>query len=441
MSDDEHDHNGNGEPELPPALPPDLREPGVLARLRGHAIDLTPLRTSRDFRLLYAGQSISEFGSQITFVAVPFQVYAITGSTLAVGLIALCEFVPLLVLPLLGGAIADATERRRLLLVAHLLTALLSLALALNARLAHPHLWVLYVFAFLSAAAYSLYSPAIRAWPARLLPMEEMPSVLALDATAYNIAALAGPALGGVLIATVGLSKAYAFDVVSFLVAFGALLMMRPSPPTDERAGIDLGSIRDGLRYLRGKPILQATFLVDLDAMVFGMPQALFPAFAIHTLGGGARLTGLLYAAPAVGSLVAALASGRAKHVRTQGRATLIAVACWGAGITVFGLSRTAWLALLCLAVAGGADMVSGIYRDAVLKRMTPDEMRGRLEGVSLTVVAAGPALGDLEAGALASVTSVPFSIVSGGLACIVGAGVLAALIPAFRRYDTRRDG
>jgi MFS family permease len=421
---------------LPPSLPPELREPGMLARIRRHALDLSPMRGSRDFRLLFVGQSVSEFGAQITFVAVPFQVYQITGSTLAVGLIGLCELVPLLVLPIVGGAIADAVERRRMLLIAHLLTALLSGALVVNARLAHPRLWVLYAFAFLAAGAYGLYSPALRAWPARLLPVELLPSAMALEATTYNIAQLAGPAVGGLLIAGVGLACAYMVDVVTYLAGFATIAAMRPSPPTAERAGVDLGSIREGLRFLRGKRVLQATFWVDINAMVFGMPMALFPAFARDVLGTGPRVLGLLYAAPAAGSLIAALASGRARHVRRQGRAIMVAVVCWGVAIAGFGLSTTVLAALVFLALAGAADMVSGIFRDTVLKTTTPDEMRGRLEGVSLTVVASGPSLGDLEAGALASVTSVPFSIVSGGLACIVGVGVLAAAIPQLARYD-----
>ena len=336
---------GDGEPPpedqtvLPPALPPELREPGMLARIRRHTLDLSPLRASRDFRLLFAGQSISEFGSQFTFVAVPFQVYDITDSTLAVGLISLCELLPLLVLPIVGGAIADAVERRRMLLIAHALTALLTVALVVNARLDQPRLWVLYVFSFLAAGAYGLYSPALRAWPARLLPLELLPSAMAVEATTYNIASLAGPALGGILIAVVGLAGAYTIDVVSFLAAFVALAAMRPSPPTAERAGIDIGSIKEGLRFLRGRRVLQATFWIDINAMVFGMPMALFPAFAVDVLGEGPGVLGLMYAAPAAGSLVAGLASGRAEHVRRQGRAIMLAVVCWGAAIAGFGLS------------------------------------------------------------------------------------------------------
>ncbi len=417
-------------------MPPGIREPGVLARIRHHTIDLSPMRISRDLRLLFFGQAISELGSEITFVALPFQVWSITHNTLAVGLIGLCELIPLLVLPIIGGAIADAVERRRLLLFAQVFAALLSVGLVVNARSAHPHLWVLYAFAFLGAGAYGLYSPAQRAWPARLIPVELLPSAMAIESTLYNVGQLAGPAIGGLLIAGIGLTGAYAVDVITYVAAFLAIAAMRPSPPTAERAGIDLESIKEGLRFLRGRRVLQATFWIDINAMVLGMPMALFPAFVLDRLGQGPGVLGLFYAAPAAGSLLAALASGQAKHVRRQGRAIMVAVLCWGAAIVGFGLSTVTWAALLFLAAAGAADMVSGLFRDAVLKTTTPDEMRGRLEGVSLSVVAAGPSLGDLEAGALASVTSVPFSIVSGGLACILGVGVLAAAMPQLARYD-----
>ena len=425
---------------IPPALPPELREPGVLARLRGHAIDLTPLRASREFRLLFAGQAVSEFGSNLTFVAVPFQVYQITNSTLAVGLLGLCELAPLLVLPLLGGAIADATERRKLLIVSHALTALLSVALAVNALAPHPHLWVLYVFSFLAASAYSLYSPAIRAWPARLIAKELLPSAMALEAAYYNVASLAGPALAGILIYAVGLPGVYLLDVATFGAAVVAGLFMQPSPPTDAEARVDWATMRAGLRFLKGKRVLQGTFYVDLNAMIFGMPFALFPAMA-KELGGGSQLLGFLYAAPAAGSLLASLLSGRAKHVHRQGLAIMLAVIAWGATIAGVGLSEWAgitWLVLLLLAAAGAADMVSGIYRDTVLKTVTPDEMRGRVEGVSLSIVAAGPALGNVEAGVVAYVWTVPASIVSGGVLCVAGVGVLALALPSFARYDAR---
>ncbi len=420
---------------LPPTTPPELREPGFLSRIRRHAIDLTPLRVSKDLRRLVVGQAVSEFGTQITFVAVPVQVYEITRSPLAVGLLALFEAVPLLVLPIIGGAIADALERRKLLIWAHIGMVSLSIALAANAMLASPHLWVLYAFSFVWAAAYSLYSPAIRAWPARLVGPGLIPSVMALDVTYYSSAAIAGPVIAGVLIAKTGYTSAYVLDAISYAAVVVAVFLMAPSPPAHEGAEVGWASIREGFRFLRGKPVLQGSFWIDLNAMIFGLPEALFPAVVLDRLGAGTAMVGVFYAAHAVGSLLGALVSGRAKHVRRQGLACSVAVVAWGLAIAGFGLSRTVWLALGFLALAGASDFVSGIYRTAILLRVTPDEMRGRLEGISLAVVATGPSLGNLEAGALATVTSVPFSIVSGGVLCVIGVGVLGVVLPAFRRY------
>ena len=439
MTDDENDLPGP-EDELPPPVPPEARPPGLLARplarLRGHRMDLTPLRVSEDFRRLFVGQAISEFGTQITFVAVPFQVYVETRSTAMVGLLALTELIPLVVLPIVGGTIADAVERRRMLMIAHAVTAALSVALAVNAFLPEPRVWILFVFSFLWASAYSLYSPALRAWPARLLTPDLYTSALALEVVYYQAAALTGPVLAGVLIATVGVRYAYVLDAVSYLAVIVALSRMRPSPPTAEYLSIGWSAIKDGFRFLRGKQVLQGTFWIDLNAMIFGLPVALYPAFVLDVLDASPAVLGLLYSAEALGALVVALFSGRAKHVRRQGLVTIIACMCWGAGIVGFGFARSLWLALLFLMLASASDMVSGLYRDAILKTVTPDEMRGRLEGISLSVVGTGPSLGNAEAGLLASVTSVRFSIVSGGIACIIGAGVLALLLPRYRRYD-----
>jgi MFS family permease len=425
--------------ELPPPVPPEARHPGWVGRLRGHGIDLAPLRISADFRRMFVGQAVSEFGTQITYVAVPFQVYEITRSTAMVGLLALFEALPLVVLPVVGGAIADGVERRRMQMIAHALTGVLSVALAINAFLPDPQVWVLFVFSFLSAAAYSLYSPALRAWPARLLTPDLYTSALALEVVYYQSAALTAPVLTGFLIVWPGVEWAYLLDAVSFLVAMAAFARMRPSPPSGERPSIGWAAIGEGLRFLRGKPILQGTFWIDLNAMIFGLPVALYPAFVLDVLHASPGVLGLLYSAEALGALLVALLSGRAKHVRRQGLVTIVACACWGAGIVGFGLSTTLGVAMLFLVLASAADMVSGLYRDAILKTVTPDEMRGRLEGISLSVVGTGPSLGNAEAGFLASLTTVRTSIVSGGLACIVGAGVLAVLLPAYRRYDASK--
>lgn len=424
------------EDELPPPVPPEARHPGLVGRLRRHRIDLTPLGVSADFRRLFAGQAISEFGTQITFVAVPFQVYTITRSTAMVGLLALFEAIPLVVLPIVGGAIADAVERRRMLMIAHTATASLSVALAVNAFLPEPRLWILFAFSFLWASAYSLYSPALRAWPARLLTPDLYTSALALEVVYYQSAALTGPALAGVLIANLGVEYAYVLDAISYVAVIVALAGMHPSPPTAERASVGWSTIGEGLRFLRGKQVLQGTFWIDLNAMIFGLPISLYPAFVLDVLHASPAVLGLLYSAEALGALLVALLSGRAKHVRRQGLVTIVACVCWGAGIVGFGFAGTLWVALAFLMLASGSDMVSGLYRDAILKTVTPDEMRGRLEGIGLAVVGTGPSLGNAEAGLLASVTSVRFSIVSGGIACILGAGLLALVLPRYRRYD-----
>lgn len=424
--------------ELPPPVPPEARHPGFTARLRGHGIDLTPLRVSADFRRLFVGQAISEFGTQITYVAVPFQVYSITRSTAMVGLLSLVEAIPLIVLPIVGGAIADAVERRRMLMIAHAITAALSIALAVNAFLPRPQVWVLFAFSFLWASAYSLFSPALRAWPARLLTPDLYTSALALEVVYYQAAALAGPVLAGVLIATLGPASAYVLDAVSYLAVIVALAGMRPSPPSAGPLKVGRETIVEGLRFLRGKQVLQGTFWIDLNAMIFGIPVALYPAFVLDVLDASPAVLGLLYAAEAVGSLLVALFSGRASHVRRQGLVTIVACAVWGLGVIGFGLAPTLWVAIAFLVLASAADMVSGLYRDAILKTATPDEMRGRLEGVGLAVVGAGPSLGNAEAGLVAAVTSVRTSIVAGGIACVVGAGVLAVLLPRYRRYDAR---
>jgi MFS family permease len=440
VADDDGDLPGDPEDELPPPVPPEARSPGFVgrsaARLRGHRIDLTPLKVSADFRRLFVGQAISEFGSQITFVAVPFQVYDITRSTAMVGLLALFELIPLVVLPMVGGAIADAVERRRFLMIAQVMTAALSVALAANAFLPEPRLWILFAFSFLWASAYSLSSPAFRAWPARLLTPDLYTSALALEVVYYQAAAITGPALAGVLIATFGVEWAYVLDAVSYLGVVVALAGMRPSPPTAERLAIGWAAIRDGVRLLKGSQVLQGAFLIDLNAMIFGIPVALYPAFVIDELGASVAMLGLLYSAEAFGSLVVALLSGRAKHVRRQGLVTIVMCMCWGAGVIGFGLAPSLWVAIVFLVLASASDMVSGLYRDAILKTVTPDEMRGRLEGIGLSVWGTGPSLGNAEAGFLASLTSVRTSIVSGGIACIVGAGVLALLLPRYRRYD-----
>ncbi len=414
---------------------------GALRRFRSHLVDLTPLRVSRDFRLLFLGKSVSDFGDEIVNVAVPFEVYRLTHSTLAVGLLGLCQLLPVLILPVVGGAAADAVERRQLTIVTHLILAGMSLLMAINASLDQPMLWPLYVFATISAGMYTFNRPAVSTWPARLMPIELLPSSFALEASLGTFAGMIGPVTGGVLLAVIHAQGAFLFDVFTFLVVVVCVWAMRPSPPVADSPPFGMDSIKEGFRFIKGKRVIQSVFAADLNAMIFGFPSALFPAIAsglATSPANGAAILGLLYAAPAAGAFVSTLFSGRAKHIRHQGRAIQIAIVVWGAAIVVFGFSTTLWLSLLTLAIAGGGDMTSGIFRMAILQTVVDDSMRGRLDGIGMAVWATGPSIGELESGVVATLTSIRFSVVSGGLLCIAGMGVIRWLAPAFDRYDAR---
>jgi MFS family permease len=412
---------------------------GLIGRVRSHLLDVTPLRLSDDFRRLFIGRSISEFGDEIVAVAVPFQVYALTKSTLAVGLLGLCELLPVLVFPIVGGAVADSVERRRFMVWSHAFLALMSAFMAVNAALPQPRLWPLYVFATLSAGMYTFNRPALDTWPARLLPLDILPSAIALEMGFGSAVRMLGPVIAGVLLAFFAPSGVFVFDAVTFLVAIAFVLRMASSPPAHDAPEVGWAAIVDGFRFLKGKRVLQSVFLADLNAMVFAFPVALFPAVADgFSPGEGAAVLGLLMAAPAVGAFLATAFSGRAKHVRRQGRAILVAIVVWGVAIVVFGLSDVLWLSLLMLAVAGAGDMVSGIFRQSILQAAVEDRYRGRLDGIGMAVWATGPSVGNVESGVVAHVFSVPVSIVSGGLLTIAGVGLLRWFAPGFWRYDAR---
>ena len=420
--------------EHPPVEGGSGDRPGLIRRV---VVDLSPLRISRDLRRLCLGTGISAVGSQITTVAIPFQLYELTHSTLLVGLLAMAALVPLLTVPLYGGAVADAVDRRRLLLLSDVALAIVTVALLANALLPDPKVWFLFVAEALSTAAYAFQRPARNALTPRLVPPEKLTAAIAVEDIFFNFARVSGPAVGGVLIAGVGLAGAYAVDLVTFTASFAAIWLLPPVPPAPDAARASLRSIVEGFSYVRTKQALLGIFLVDTNAMVFGMPSALFPAFA-EQLGGGARTVGLLYAAPSAGAFLASLVSGWMGRVRRQGLGVCVAAGLWGVAISVFGFADAIWLALVMLAIAGAADFVSAVLRSTILLQATPDAMRGRLSGIELAQVAGMPALGNLEAGALASATSVRFSIASGGIACVAGTILLAFLLPRFVRYDAR---
>lgn len=405
--------------------------------MRGLLLDLTPLREGRDFRLLFVAQLVSFAGSQITFVALPFQMYALTHSSLAVGALGVCEFVPILVIALVSGALADAVDRRRLVLAAEGGAALTAAALVANSLLARPSTAVLFVCATLLAGFYALLRPPVDSLVPRLVPREQLKAAMALEWVRGNLSMIGGPALGGVLIAAFGLPVTYAVDVASFLVSLILLARLRASPAASDAERASLRTIVEGLRYARSRPELMGTYLIDMNAMFFGMPRALFPALAVGY--GGAAVLGLLFAAPAAGALLAALFSGWTARVHRHGRAVALAAAGWGLAIVAFGFADALWLALLCLAVAGAMDAVSGLFRSVIWNETIPDRLRGRLAGVEMISYASGPTLGSFEAGAVASVAGVRASVVSGGVLCVLGTLVLAAALPLFWRYDARR--
>jgi MFS family permease len=397
-------------------------------------IDTTPLRVSRDFRRLWIGQAVSFLGSTMTAAALPFQVYRQTNSSLAVGLLGVAQLGPLLVCSIIGGAFADSVDKRLLLIGVTLAALTCSIGFAVNASLAHPQLWVLYVLGAAASGVIAVTYPVLRSLLPMLLDESLRPAAFALQSTYGSFGMMAGPAVGGVLIGTVGLTSTYCVDVATYLLALVAFAGIASSPPVGDGNRASLASVLHGLRFLRGQSVIMSVFGIDLLAMIFGMPRALFPALTAR-LGGGAMLYGFLLSAVAAGAFLASITSGWTGRIRRQGRAVLWSVAIWGAAIAVVGLTLNTAAALLFLAVAGAADMISGVYRSAIAADVTPDDLRGRISGVEIAVYAGGPQLGDIEAGVVGGLVSVPFAIVSGGAACVAAAAVFAVRVKSFTRY------
>lgn len=401
-------------------------------------VDTTPLRVSRDFRRLWAGQAVSLFGTMITTSALPFQVFDQTHSSLAVGLLGAAELGPLLLCAIVGGSFADRIDKRRLLLAVTTVSLVCSATLAVNASLDHPQLWLLYVVGPLASGVTAISFAVLRSLLPLLLEQDLRPAGFALQSMYTSFGWMAGPAVAGLLIGSFGLTSAYAADVATFAVAFAVFLGIAPSPPVGGAAGSATQSLLAGLRFLRGHRVIISVFAIDLCAMVFGMPRALFPALA-DRLGGGPVLYGLLLSSVAAGAFLASLSSGWTSRVRRQGRALLVAVAVWGVCIAAAGLTLQTVVVLTLFACAGGADMISAVFRSSIAANLTPDEMRGRVSGVEFAVYAGGPVLGDVESGVVGGLAGVPFAIVSGGIACVVAAGFFAAKVRGLATYTTTR--
>jgi MFS family permease len=400
-------------------------------------IDLDPLRASRDFRRLFYAQTISMVGSQLSVVATAYQVYSLTGSSLQVGAVSLAQLVPFVIGTLAGGTLGDSIERRCTLTVASVLLCACSAGMALNA-LAGKQASVLAIYFVTSVAAglSGVVSTTTTATVPSLVSTERLTASYATVQVIDQVGMVAGPASAGFLIAGIGLPWLYGIDSLTFLWAAGLLSRMATGNPVPGARVPGPGAVLDGFRYLRGRQVLQGAYLIDVCATLFGLPRAVFPALAHATFHGGPVTLGFLYATPAVGALVGSLTSGWLTSILRPGRAVLIAVAAWGATIVAFGLTSTLWLALLLLAVAGWADVVSAVLRNSIVQRVVHERYRSRISGLQMAVVEGGPRLGDLESGAVASAVSPQFSVVSGGVLCLVGTVALAALLSGFRRYQ-----
>ena len=405
-------------------------------RLRRVLLDTTPLRLDRDFRWLWTGQAINGIGSQITRLALPYQVYVLTNSTLAIAALTLFQLVPILVFSLGAGSIADAVDRRRMLRITQLGLMACSATLAILAFQPSVPLPLLFLVAFASAAFASLDQPARSSAIPRLVPRNRLPAAIALGQLNFQIASVVGPTVAGILIATVGLPGAYLVDVASFAASLGALAAISPIPPLVGAARPGLAAIREGLRFAIQRRVILATYVIDLDAMIFGMPTSLFPVLALDVFHAGPQGLGLLAAAPSVGALLGALLSGWVSSVRRVGLAVILAVAVWGVAITLFGLSEFSFLlALFFLAIAGAADVLSAVFRSTIVQLAAPDHLRGRISSIHILVVTSGPRIGDIEAAAVASVIGAQASVVSGGVLCLLGLVGVVRLFPELARH------
>ena len=402
-------------------------------------IDLTPLRTRRDFRLLFLAGTVFYLGGMVTYVAIPYQLYDITGSNFVVGAVGLVELVPLIVFGLYGGALADHMDRRTLLVWTGVAQVVFTGVLVVNAFLAEPQVWLIFVVAGFLSAAQSLQRPSREALIPRTVAHDQLPAAVALSTAGVQVGMLAGPAVGGVLLHAVGTGWCFLVDVVGIAIATALFFRMRPYPPVEEAAPPSLRGIGEGLRYAVGRRDLLGTYLIDIVAMFMAMPTVLFPAFAQDVLQ-RPEMLGLLYSAGTVGALIASLTSGWTGRMHHHGRAVVLAAMAWGASVAVAGLLYNPWLVLLCFAVAGAMDNISGIFRSIIWHQTIPDSMRGRLAGIEMLSYSVGPIGGEIRSGLVADKFGVRQAITTGGILCVLGVAATSVWLRGFWTYDDRTD-
>jgi MFS family permease len=408
---------------------------------RIHA-DTTALRESRELRSLVLGNFVSGMGTQASLVALPYQLYVQTKSPLLTGLLGAAELIPLMTMALVGGALADKVDRRRLLLVDQVALVLVAGALCAAALAGEPPVWLLYVLGALLAGFGAVQNVARSAIIPNLVRPELLRSALAVNYGLYQLTMVVGPGLGGLLISAGGVQLAYGVDALSCGAMVLGVIAISAQPPTRDEDAPELNirrSIAEGLRFVRRSKALIGSFAIDLNAMAFGMPRALFPVLAVSVYHAGASGTGLLYASVSAGATVAALTTGWLEHVRRLGLIVIGAVVAWGLAIFFAALVPSLWFAAAMLALAGAADSVSAVCRNVINQSLTPDALRGRMSSIYSLVVTSGPRVGDIESGAVASLTSARFSMATGGLACIAGVGVIVLAFPQLAAFDLER--
>lgn len=399
-------------------------------------VDLEPIRAYPEFRRLWFGYAVSSIGTQMSVVAIAIEVYQITGSNLDVGLISLIQLLPAIIGSLLGGSIADAMDRRKLLVISSGTMAALATGLALNAQQQHPLLWLVYALAAVNSAFQGVSGPALTAVLLSIVDNEMMVKANALRQLSAQIASVVGPTIAGLILSVAGVHTVFWVNAGAFVAAILAVLTVGSHFPIGGRTKFGLKSIAEGVAFLKGRQAIQGCFIADINATVLGMPTALFPALALHHFHGGNGIVGILYAAPGFGALIASSMSGWTPRVRRPGRAVVIAITVWGLGLAGFGLVGYFPLAVLLIAIAGGADVISAVFRSTIIQTQTPDRLRGRLSSLQQAVVTSGPRLGNGEAGIVAALTNTQFSVVSGGLGCVVGIAIIAKAMPKFVNYE-----
>ena len=410
-------------------------------RFAAALVDISPLRESRPYRALWFGQMISLLGSNMRLVAVAWQVYDLTNSTVAVGMVGLVEVVPLITVSIIGGTFIDTGDRKRLIATCQVALMICSGALAvLSLSGTITVLWI-YVLTGIASAFNAIDRPARSSLLPHVIPEGKMSSAMALRQVLFQTTTIVGPAIGGILVGAISVGWVYLIDAVSFSAALFILRWIPPIPRGDQLAEGRWSAIKEGLSFATRTPVLLSIFVIDLVAMIFGMPRAVFPALAKNTFHMGAEGVGILYAAPAVGALIGALTTGWVGAVKRQGLAVLLAVTAWGAAIALAGLSLFSLaLTVLFLALAGAADVVSAVFRGTILLEKTPPALLGRVNALNIMVVTGGPRLGDVEAGLVAGVAGAPASVVLGGVACLLGTGAVAGMFPSLRTYLARRE-